>query len=127
LLGLDDKQAQSLRQIGRERMRKMDEAQFKLRQKQGEFADLLEQENPDGNALAGTVKSLHALRKQAAEIDKEYRAKTEAVLNAEQLKKWKEFEQTRRGPRPGPAEGPMGPMPPQGGPDGPGGPGAGRD
>jgi Spy/CpxP family protein refolding chaperone len=99
VLGLEDKQAQSLRQLQREKSRKLDEAQFQLRQKQGALMDLLEQEEPDGNALVSTVKSIHALRKQAGEIEKEFQAKTAAVLNEEQKTKLKSLQDRRHIPQ----------------------------
>jgi hypothetical protein len=98
VLGLDEKQAQSLRQFQREKARKMDEAQFQLRQKQGTLMDLLEQEEPDGSALVSTVKSIHALRKQAGDIEKEFREKTAAVLNEEQKSRLKSFQEARQIP-----------------------------
>lgn len=99
VLGLDDKQVQSLRQLQREKSRKLDESQFQLRQKQDALMDLLEQEEPDGNALVSTVKSLHALRKQAGEIEKEFQAKTTAVLNEEQKTKLKSIQEQRQIPQ----------------------------
>jgi hypothetical protein len=99
VLGLDDRQAQSLRQLQREKSRKLDEAQFQLRQKQGALMDLLEQEEPDGNALVSTVKSIHALRKQAGEIEKEFQAKTGAVLNEEQKTRLKSLQDRRQAPQ----------------------------
>jgi hypothetical protein len=99
VLSLDDKQVQSLRQLQREKSRKLDESQFQLRQKQDVLMDLLEQEEPDGNALVSTVKSLHALRKQAGEIEKEFQAKTAAVLNEEQKTKLKSIQEQRQIPQ----------------------------
>jgi Spy/CpxP family protein refolding chaperone len=99
VLGLDETQAQSLRQLQREKARKLDEAQFQLRQKQGTLMDLLEREEPDGNALVSTVKSIHALRKQAGEIEKEYQSKTAAVLNDEQKTRLKSLQEARQIPR----------------------------
>lgn len=99
VLGLNDKQVQSLRQLQREKSRKLDELQFQLRQKQNALMDLLEQEEPDGSALVSTVKSLHALRKQAGEIDKEFQAKTAAVLTDEQKTKLKSIQEQRQIPQ----------------------------
>jgi len=99
VLDLDEKQVQSLHQFQREKARKMDEAQFQLRQKQGTLMDLLEQEEPDGSALVSTVKSIHALRKQAGEIEREFREKTAAVLNEEQKRTLKSFQEARQIPQ----------------------------
>jgi hypothetical protein len=99
VLGLDDRQAQSLRQLQREKSRKLDEAQFQLRQKQGALMDLLEQEEPDGNALVSTVKSIHALRKQAGDVEKDFQAKTAAVLNEEQKTRLKSLQDRRQVPQ----------------------------
>jgi Spy/CpxP family protein refolding chaperone len=99
VLGLDEKQAQSLRQLQREMAGKLDEAQFQLRQKQGTLMDQLEQEEPDGSALVSTVKSIHALRKQVGEIEKEFQAKASAVLNEQQKSRLKSFQEARQIPR----------------------------
>ena len=99
MLGLDEKQAQSLRQLQREKAGKLDEAQLQLRQKQRTLMDQLEQEEPDGSALVSTVKSIHALRKQAGEIEKEFQVKAAAVLNEEQKSRLKSFQEARQIPR----------------------------
>lgn len=99
VLGLDEKQAQSLRQLHREMAGKLDEAQFQLRQKQGTLMDQLEPEEPDGSALVSTVKSIHALRKQAGEIEKEFQVKVAAVLNEQQQSRLKSFQEARQIPR----------------------------
>ena len=99
MLGLGHKQVQSLRQLQREKARTQDEARFKLRQKQGDLLELLEQENPDGNALVSAVKSIHSLRLQAAETRKEIEAKIAAVLNAEQRTRLKAIYDARQAPR----------------------------
>jgi Spy/CpxP family protein refolding chaperone len=99
VLGLNDQQVQSLRQFQREKSRKLDESQFQIRQKQDTLIDLLEQEEPDGSALVSAVKSLHALRKQAREIEKEFQAKTAAVLTDEQKTRLKSIQDRRRIPQ----------------------------
>jgi Spy/CpxP family protein refolding chaperone len=89
VLGLDDGQVQKLRHLQREKAGKLIEAQRELEQKQESLLDQLEQEEPDGAALVSTVKAIHALRKQAGEIEKEFQAKTAAVLNDAQRAKLK--------------------------------------
>ncbi|MDR3718409.1 MAG: periplasmic heavy metal sensor [Bryobacteraceae bacterium] len=89
VLGLDDGQVQTLRQLQREKAGKLIEARRQLEQKQESLLDQLEQEEPDGAALVSTVKSIHALRKQVGEIEKEFQAKTAAALNDEQRAKLK--------------------------------------
>jgi Spy/CpxP family protein refolding chaperone len=129
VLGLDDGQVRKLRQIQREKAERLIEAHRQLEQKQASLLDQLEQEEPDGNALVSTVKSIHALRKQAGEIEKEFQAKTAATLNDEQRAKLKAIQEARQirsaldeaagfdlAPRAG--NGPGGPM--RNGPEGPG-------
>ena len=99
VLGLDDKQVRSLSQLRREKDRKLDQARFQLRQKQGALMDLLEQEEPDGNALVGAVKEIHSLRKQAGDVEKEFQARTSAVLNEEQKSRLKSILEARQIPR----------------------------
>lgn len=99
VLGLEDKQVQTLRQLQREKARRLDEAQFQLRQKQDVLMDLLEQEDPDGTGLVAAVRSIHALRKQAGAIEKEFQAKTAAVLNDEQKARLHSFEESRQIPQ----------------------------
>jgi Spy/CpxP family protein refolding chaperone len=96
VLGLDDGQVQKLRQLQREKADKLIEARRELEQKQLSLLDQLEQEEPDGAALVSTVKSIHALRKQAGEIEKEFQARTAAVLNDEQRAKVKAIQETRQ-------------------------------
>jgi hypothetical protein len=98
-LGLNDEQVRSLRRLQRERAGKLDEARLQLHRRQGALLDLLEQEEPDGNALVSTVKSIHALRKQAREIEKEFREKTAAVLNEDQQTRLKSIQDANQIPR----------------------------
>jgi uncharacterized membrane protein len=99
LLGLNDEQVRSLRQMQREKAGKLDEARLRLRQNQRALLDLLEEEEPDGNALVSTVKSIHALRKQAGEIETEFETKTTAILSDEQKAKLKSLQESLRIPR----------------------------
>lgn len=96
VLGLDDGQVRTLRQLRREKAERWIEARRQMDQKQASLLDLLEQEEPDGNALVSTVKSIHALRKQAGEIEKEFQAKTAATLNDEQRAKLKAIQEARQ-------------------------------
>ena len=43
-----------------------------------------------------TVKSIHALRKQAREADKEFQEKTSAVLNEDQKTRWKSLQEAHQ-------------------------------
>lgn len=96
VLGLDDGQVQTLRQLQREKAGKLIEARRQLEQQQLSLLDQLEQEEPDGAVLVSTVKSIHALRKQAGEIEKEFQARTAAALNDEQRAKLKAIQETRQ-------------------------------
>jgi Spy/CpxP family protein refolding chaperone len=99
VLGLVDQQVQTLRQLQREKVRKSEEAQSQLRQEQVVLMDLLEQEDPDGTELVAAVKSIHALRKQVGEIQKDFQAKMAAVLNDEQRGKLQSVQEERQIPR----------------------------
>jgi|GEM_PF-2293914 len=98
VLGLDDGQARALRGLEREKARKALDVRQQFEQQQETLLELLEQEEPDGSALVSTVKALHALRKQAGEIEKEFQARTAATLNEAQrakLKAIQDAQQTR--------------------------------
>jgi hypothetical protein len=99
VLDLNDEQVRSLHQLQRKKAGKLDEARLQLFQKQGSLLDLLEQEEPDGNALVSTVKSIHALRKQAREIEKEFEVKTAALLNEDQKIRLKSIQDAQWIPR----------------------------
>lgn len=95
VLGLEDAQARKLRQLRLERAESLIEARRQFEHQQAGLMDLLEQEDPDGRALVSTVKSIHALRKQAVEIEKEFQSKTAATLNDEQRAKLKALQAAR--------------------------------
>ena len=99
LLDLTDDQVRSLRRLQRERAVRLDEARLQLHQKQDNLLDLLEQEEPDGSALVSTVKSIHALRRQAREAEKEFQEKTSAILNEDQKTRWKSLQEAHQIPR----------------------------
>jgi Spy/CpxP family protein refolding chaperone len=99
LLDLTDDQVRSLRRLQRERAVRLDEARLQLHQKQDNLLDLLEQEEPDGSALVSTVKSIHALRRQAREAEKEFQEKTSAILKEDQKTRWKSLQEAHQIPR----------------------------